>query len=97
MGWGQIVRSLGLPQSNRNRNLGQIMSGRGPKHGPGSDDTTVSAPQNQPQPVAKPHGSGGNGGGGGNGNGGSNGHGGGNGQGGDKEHGNGGGNGKKNK
>jgi hypothetical protein len=72
MGWGQIVRSLGLPQGNRNRNLGLIMSGRGPKPDKGSD-TTVTTPQNQPGPAAKPHtngSNGSNGGNGGNGNGG---------------------------
>jgi hypothetical protein len=94
MGWGQVVRSLGLPQSNRNRNLGLIMSGRGPKSDTGGDPATVTTPQNQPGPAAKPHTSGGNGGNNGKGNGGGNS---GKDKGGKDKGGNGGGNGKKNK
>ncbi|HEU4323476.1 MAG TPA: hypothetical protein VFS21_10055 [Roseiflexaceae bacterium] len=80
-GWGQIVRSLGLPQRNVQRNLGLIMSNR-PVDQTGENQATKEK--------EKGNNSGGNGNGGGNGRG--NGNGGGNGRGNGNSGGNGGGN-----
>src|SRR5206468_11982439 len=47
-GWGQIVQAVGLPHGNRNRNLGQIMSGHGK-----ADDATAQPMQNS-SPIPTP-------------------------------------------
>jgi hypothetical protein len=39
-GWGNIIKSLGLPSSNSGRNLGLIMSGRGTPGAPTATPTT---------------------------------------------------------
>jgi hypothetical protein len=45
-GWGQIIQTLGLPNGNRSRNLGQIMSGRARGT---ADDSTSAAPAQHDQ------------------------------------------------
>jgi hypothetical protein len=87
LGWGQIVAQVGLPQSNRDRNLGLIMSGREPRDADGTDSGVTTGDSQSERgngPPAVPPGQqkereqgGGNGGGNGNrGNGGGNGGGG---------------------
>ena len=50
-GWGQIIQTLGLPNGNRARNLGQIMSGRARRSAEDSaSESTSAAPAQNDHP-----------------------------------------------
>jgi hypothetical protein len=75
LGWGRIIQTLGLPLGNKNRNLGQIMSGHGPLDNPTVQPTQSSTPIPMPAKLHKDEAKDKRGNGGGNGKGSGNGNG----------------------